>query len=142
MALLYRHHDQKKPNTPRINKIRIINIYEADYNLLQKFFWPKLSTKHAEASHTLGKNTWGCRSGCSADNVAMLDKSMTEVHRLTFTNLFKFQNDAKACFDCIINSRAMLTSRKFEVPDNIYQIHSVTLCNTEYRVQTSLGTSN
>ena len=142
MALLYRHHDQKKPNTPRINKIRIINIYEADDNLLQKFFWPKLSTKHAEASHTLGKNTWGCRSGCSADNVAMLDKSMTEVHRLTFTNLFKFQYDAKACFDCIINSRAMLTSRKFEVTDKICQIHSATLRSTEYRVQTALGTSN
>ena len=45
------------PNTPRINKLRIINIYEADYNLLQKFFWPKLSTQHAEATHTLGENT-------------------------------------------------------------------------------------
>ena len=44
---------EKLPNTPRINKLRIINIYEADYNLLQKFFWLKLSTKHAEVSHTL-----------------------------------------------------------------------------------------
>ena len=54
---------EKIPNTPRINKLRIINIYEADYNLLQKFFWPKLSTKHAEATHTLGENAWGCRPG-------------------------------------------------------------------------------
>ena len=46
-------------NNPRINKLRIINIYEADYNLIQKFFWPKLSTKHTEATHTLGKNVRG-----------------------------------------------------------------------------------
>ena len=26
---------EKIPNTPRINKLRIINIYEVDYNLLQ-----------------------------------------------------------------------------------------------------------
>ena len=51
---------EKLPNTPRINKLRIINIYEADYNLLQKFFWLKLSTKHAEVSHTLGENAWRC----------------------------------------------------------------------------------
>ena len=72
----------------------------------------------------------------------MVDKFVTEVHRLTFTNIFKLQHDAKACFDCIINSHAMLTSRKFEVPDKICQIHSATLRNTEYRVQTALGISN
>ena len=42
---------EKIPNTSRINKLRIINIYEADYNLLQKFFWSKLSIQHAEATH-------------------------------------------------------------------------------------------
>ena len=26
---------------PRINKIRVIDIYEADYNLMLKYFWPK-----------------------------------------------------------------------------------------------------
>ena len=72
----------------------------------------------------------------------MVDKFVTEVHRLTFTNIFKLQHDAKACFDCIINLYSMLTSRKFEVSDKIFQIHSTTLRNTEYRVQTVLGTSN
>ena len=35
----------------------------------------------------------------------------------------------------------MLSSRKFEVPDQICKIHSATLSNTEYRAQTALGTS-
>ena len=39
----------------RINKLRAINIYEEDYNLLLKFFWPKISTKNAEAINILGK---------------------------------------------------------------------------------------
>ena len=32
---------------PRINKLRVINIYEADHILMLKYFWPKQSTKHA-----------------------------------------------------------------------------------------------
>ena len=72
----------------------------------------------------------------------MVDEFVTEIHRLTFTNLFELQHDAKVCFDLIINSHDMLTSRKFEIPDKICQIYSATLRNTEYRVQTALGTSN
>ena len=129
------------PSTSIINKLRIINIYESYYNLLQKFFWPKLSTKYAEATKTLGENAWGCRPGCSAENVALIDEFVTEVYRLTFNNLFKLQHDAIACFDRIINSHTILNSRKFVVLDKIYHIHSSTFRNTEYRVQTILGTS-
>jgi len=100
-----------------------------------------LSTKHAEATNTLGKNAWECRPGYSVDNVALIDEFVNDIHWLTFNNLFKLQHDAKACFDRIINFHAMLSSRKFEVPYKIYQMHSATLRNTEYRVQTALDTS-
>ena len=132
---------EKIPNTPRINKLRIINIYEADYNLPQKQFWLRLSTKHAEATHTLGEIAWECQPRCSTDNVALIDEFENEIHRLIFNNLFKLQHDTKSCFDRIINSHAMLSSRKFEVLDKICQMYSATIRNTEYRVQTSLSTS-
>jgi len=132
---------ERIPNTPRINKLRIINTYQADYNLLQKCFWSKLPAKHAEATHTLEKNAWGCRPGCSADIVALIYEFITKSHHLTFNNSFKLQHDAKVSFDHVINSHAMLNIRKFEVPDKLCQIHSATLRNTEYRVQTVLGTS-
>ena len=70
-----------------------------------------------------------------------MDELVNEVHRLTFQNIFKLQHDAKACFDRIISSHAMLISQKFDVPDKICQIHSATFRNTEYRVQRALGTS-
>ena len=34
------------PVVPRINKLRVINIYESAYNLLLKYFWLKHATKH------------------------------------------------------------------------------------------------
>ena len=57
-----------------------------------------------------------------------------------FHNRFKLHNDAKACFDRILNSHAMLHSCKFEVLDKNCKINSNTLCNMEYRVQIPLGT--
>ena len=100
-----------------------------------------MAEKHAEVTHTLGENAWGFRLGCSTDNVTLIDEFVNEVHRLTFQNLFKLQHDTKACFDQIINSHAMLNSRKFEGPDKISQMYSTTLHNIEYRVQTVLDTS-
>ena len=47
---------EKIPALPRINKLRVINIYEADYNLLLKYFWPKQATKHAVKEKTIGEN--------------------------------------------------------------------------------------
>ena len=62
----------------------MINIYEADYNLLLNLFWSKFSTNHTEATNTIGLNQWRRRSNCSGDNVGLIDEFVTEFHRLTF----------------------------------------------------------
>ena len=88
----------------------------------------------------LGRNQWGCMPNFSADIVALVEKFIMKTHLLTYRNLFKLQNDANVYFDRIIKSHAILNSRKFEVPDNIYQLYSTALRNTKYRVQAALGT--
>ena len=77
--------------------------------------------------------------GGSADLVALINEFITETHRLTFHNLVIPQNDAKVCFDCIINNHSTLHSRRFEISDKVCKIHSTTLRNIQYRVQTALG---
>jgi len=47
---------EKIPSVSRINKLRVLNIYEADYNLILKYFWPKQATKHAVQAKTIGEN--------------------------------------------------------------------------------------
>ena len=39
---------QKEPNNPKINKIRVLNKLEADYNLVLKYHWPHQTTHYAE----------------------------------------------------------------------------------------------
>ena len=44
----------KDPVRPRIHRIRLINTYESDYNMVLKFFWPKEGLKMLK-----NKNGWG-----------------------------------------------------------------------------------
>ena len=77
--------------------------------------------------------------GGSAVLVALINEFITKTHRLTFHNLVILQNDAKACFDRIINNHSTLHSRRFEIPDKVCKIHSTTLRHIQYCVQTTLG---
>ena len=47
---------QKELNNPRINRLRVLNKYEADLNLVFKYFWPRLTTNHLESLDLLGEN--------------------------------------------------------------------------------------
>ena len=125
---------EKIPVVPRISKLRVINIYEADYNLMLKSFWPNKVTKHTIKNKTTGENQGGCVSGGSADLAALINKFILETRRLTFRNLVIIQNDSKACFDRIINKHSTLHSRLFEIPDKFYKLHSTILLNIKYQV--------
>ena len=50
---------EKEKNNHRINRLRVINIYEADYNLILKYFWLHKTTQFAERNNLLGENHWG-----------------------------------------------------------------------------------
>ena len=50
---------EKEKNNHRINRLRVINIYEVDYNLILKYFWPHQTTQYVERNNLLGDNQWG-----------------------------------------------------------------------------------
>ena len=87
----------------------------------------------------IDENQWGGVLGGSADLVALINEFITEAHRLIFRNLVILQNDAKACFDRIVNNHSTFHSHRFEIPDQVCKIHSIILLNIKYRVQTTLG---
>ena len=123
---------------PRINKLRVINIYEEDYNLMLKYFWPNQATRHI-VKKRIGENQYGDVQGDSIYLVALINEFFTEANRLICRNLVILQNNAKSCFDRIINNYITLHSRRIEIPDQVCRIHSTALLNIKYRVQTALG---
>ena len=47
---------QKEIKNPRINRLRVLNKYETDLNLVFNFFWIKLTTNHLESRNLLVEN--------------------------------------------------------------------------------------
>ena len=50
------NHDRKKKAIAKINRLRIIDNFEADYNLVLKIYRPKITNLIAEKNDTLDKN--------------------------------------------------------------------------------------
>ena len=101
----------KEPNNIQINCLRLINLYEADYNLVLKFFWPHKATKLADKLGLLGENQWGTKPLCSAEQPALMDEFITDVHIITCMNMAKLQNDATACYNRMISNLTSLIVR-------------------------------
>ena len=60
---------QKDHNNPRIHRLRIIHIYEADYNLLLAVKW-RQALHHAEDQMLLNDGLYGSRPGRSVTEVS------------------------------------------------------------------------
>ena len=84
---------EKENNNSQMNRIRIINLYEVDYNLILKYFWSLKATSLAKRKNTLGKNTWSARPNRNIDNATLFYEFITEIRRLSFPSMCKFQDD-------------------------------------------------
>ena len=79
----------KLQNNPQINRIRVINKVEVDFNLMLELFWPKAATRQAERRGELHKNQWEIIPRCSADHPVLINEFITDIHKLTCKNLSK-----------------------------------------------------
>ena len=84
----------KDKGKPKIYRLRIINTYEHDYNLILKLFWPKKGMYQAEKRQWLGDNQTGRRKEMSSTETAVIDELIKEYHRITREALCTHQDDA------------------------------------------------
>jgi hypothetical protein len=77
---------EKIPGQPRIEKLRIIMLYEADFNFVLKLIWGRRLARHAEVYNCIGKENKGSRSGRQTSD-ALLEKLLVYKYaRLTRTS--------------------------------------------------------
>ena len=132
---------EKDPGQPFLHRLRIICLYEADFNLYLKLMWAKRLVHHAEDHNKLGEEQGGSRPGRTAIDIANR-KALTYL----FTRLMKiclgtFDNDAKACFDRIIAALALIASRALGMPEVACRIHGQTIELLKHFIKTAQGTS-
>jgi hypothetical protein len=132
---------EKDTGIPAIHRLRIIHLYEADYNLFLKLQWGLRLVRHGEKHHGLSDQQYGSRKDRTAMDPVLLKQLSYDLSRQCRTNLAAFDNDASACYDRIIIALAMLVARRLRRPQNIVQTHAEALCLMRYYVKTVHGIS-
>ena len=131
---------EKIPGQPRIEKLRIIMLYEADFNFTLKLIWGKRLVRHAELYRCLGDENSGSRSGRQTTDSLLGKLFLYENARLTRTSLITVDNDAKSCYDRIIKPLAMIACIAMGLPLMAAAMHNKTHHGMIHRIKTRHGT--
>ena len=130
----------KDPDTIKLHRIRVIHIYEADYNLAMGVKW-RSAMQQAEAKQVLNEGQYGSRNGRRATDPVFIEELQLEISRASRKPLVLINYDATACYDRIIPNLGMIVSRKFGVPATVTKTNAATLEGAQYRIRTELGLS-
>ena len=130
---------EKIPGSPKIEKLRVIMLFEADFNFVLKCVWGRRLVRHAEHHNSLGTANHGSRPGRQTMD-ALLEKLLIyEFARLSRTSLITVDNDAKSCYDRIIKCLAMVACVAVGLPLMAAVMHNRTHHGMEHRIKTSHG---
>ena len=108
---------EKDSGRPRINRLRIIHLFEHDLKMLNT-------------------GQYGSVPGRTAIELVMLNQLSNDICRI-----IRFDNDASACYDRILVHLGMIAARRCGMPDNAIRLHADTLEGMKYKVKTTFGTS-
>ena len=74
-----------EPNIPKLDRLRVINKLELDYNLILKHYSYYLVTYHVDNYLILEENQWVTKSRQNIDVITLLDEVIIEIHCLSIT---------------------------------------------------------
>jgi hypothetical protein len=92
---------EKKAGISRIDKLRVIHLFEADYNVILKIMWAQKAIWQIKNKNLLKMGQAGSRPGCWAIEVAIAKEMKYNYSTMTQTVMATIDNDAKSCFDRI-----------------------------------------
>ncbi len=132
---------EKDNGSPKLHRLRVIHLLEADLNLLIKIIIARRFVWHGETHGTFGEAQAGGRPGRSANDIVLQKELTYDLALRTLICLAMMENDATACFDRMLPSLVTLSLRANGVSEAIAKIIGATLLKMRYRIKTKLGIS-
>ena len=87
----------KKPGDFRLHRLRIIHIFEADYNGLLGLLFNIRMIRCAHDNKLINVNQWGGMPGSECEDLLILKQLTYDVSTITKTSLTSVDMDAAAC---------------------------------------------
>ncbi|KAL7502094.1 hypothetical protein ACHAXN_000173 [Cyclotella atomus] len=131
---------EKKAGVRQIHIMRIICLFEADFNTILKFYLILHVMPNAEKSG-LSPDQRGDRNNRSAPACALRKLIAWEYAHFTKMVLTSFLADLQSNFDCIIPDMSSIFLMKKGMPCEAAYSRAATMASLEQRVRTATGTS-
>lgn len=118
-----------------LDKLRVIHLYEADWNLILKYFIAHKLYKTAATQGTISTEQSGGCPNRSAIDEATKTVLLYKTCRLQRRTSGIMYNDAKACFDRVIENISNLSCMREVLPIEIAKLHNQTFKNIKYHIK-------
>ena len=132
---------EKTPGNPRIDKLRVIQIIEADLNMCLRIIFGRRLVQRAEQAGTIPSSQWGSRPNRSSTDCVFLKRLSYDGLIILKREGIVFNNDAKAAFDRMVPSIGGMALRRLGASKNAVEALLRTLENMKYQIRTALGIS-
>ena len=130
----------KKTDSFLLNQLRVIHLFEADYNLIIGIIFGRYMIHCVCDNQTFHPSQWG-RPNRECEDVLMLKELTYQVATMSRTDLATFDNDASACYDRIVTRFALLCCRAYGVPEGPCKMTAEVLDNVIHKIKTAYGIS-
>jgi hypothetical protein len=132
---------EKDFGIPKIHRLRIIHLYEADLNLLFGIYLSRQLVKHIDDNQQFNVGCYGNRGGLSAHEPVLVEELQNSICYLSRTNKIDNDNDATACYDIIPPNLANVIAQSKGMDPALCTVHGKTLNSMSYHLLTGLGIS-
>ena len=130
----------KEPGNLKIHRLRVIHLYEQDYNLVLATKWRKMIS-NCSNQQVLNPSQFGGVPGKDAVIPTFIEEMQYEISRASKRPLVHMDYDATACYDRIVMNFGSLASRAFGQHRSITFINARNLAEAKYYLKTKLGVS-
>lgn len=132
---------EKDAGRPFLTRLRVIHLFEADYNLFLKIIFGRRMVKNAERAQALNDQQHGSRPRRMTTDALFLARLEKDLIRQTKANSAHMDNDATGCYDRIVTSLGMIACRRLGVPSKAIKCQAETLRLMRYSVKHAYGTA-
>ena len=131
----------QKKEYPYSQKMRIIQLFEGDFNGALKYLMGRRLMWHITNNNIIDADTYGSRLGKTATEAIINLQLIFDYCRTTKTNLGMLFNNADRCFDRIPPNLADIALRRIGCPSSIVKTHTEAQRKMRHYIKTGTGVS-
>lgn len=131
---------EKDPGNPKLHRLRVIHIYEADYNLFLGIKHQRI-IHHIHDAHLFQDGVYSNRPGFSVQDPVLFEELQHKYFHLTRYPQIKTDVDAASRYDPIVPNFGSLNLRKYGIHPNVCLVQGKMLEAMKYYLQTGFGIS-